>query len=142
MPRRRTIAHRLVPYHLARSAVLAKHSAARIRHIRIAALLILANPIGAHRHLTPIALVVRRTLAHHTVHVVRALAAVLAEIMARLGLTLFAPEALIAFAHRHFQKVQRTIAVPAAVSIADALLASDARKAAGALALADASRCV
>lgn len=142
MPRRRAITNRLVPNDLTRSTVLAKHSSTRIRRIRIAALFILAYPIRTHRHLTPIALIVRRTLAHHAVHIVRAFATVLAEITTRIRLTLFAPESLIAFADGHFQKVQRTISVATAVAIADALLTTIASEATGTFALPNAGGCV
>lgn len=140
MPRRCAIANRFVSYHLARTAVLAKHSSTRMCHISIATLFILTNSIRTHRLLAPIALVMRWTFAHHAVHIVRAFATVLAKIITRIGLTLFAPESLVAFAHWHFQKVQRTISVSTAVTITYALFTAFAREPTGTLALADA-RC-
>lgn len=138
MPRRRAIANSLVPNHLTRSAVLAKHSSTRVRAIRIAVLFILADSIWTHRHLTPITLIVRRTLAHHAVQPVRAFATVLTETMTRIGLALFAPEALIAQASGRFQKLKCTIPVAVAISIADSLLTTRASKSTWTLALTDA----
>lgn len=119
---------------MTRSAVLTQYPTARIHRIRIGILFVLANAIRTHRHLAPIALVVRRTLALHAQIVVRTDSTVLAEIATRVRLTLFAPITLIAFAHRQ-HKPNRALAIAIAVAVANARFATLAREPAGTLAL-------